>query len=394
MNDPAGKLSADAWDLDTDVVMLNHGSFGACPRVLLESQTRLRRRLEAAPIRFLMREMEPLLEASRQALGGFLGAQADDLAFVRNATEGVNGVLRSLRLEPGDELLTTDHAYNACRNAMEFVAQRCGGRVVVAGIGLPVESAEQVVEAICRRVTERTRLALVDHVTSATAIVFPIRRIVEELNTLGVDTLVDGAHAPGMLPLDLGRIAAAYYAGNCHKWMCCPKGVGFLHVRADRREDTRPAVISHGLNTRRQGRSRFHDEFDWTGTDDPTPRLLVDEAIRFLDSLDGDGVGGLMRRNRALAIEAAGMLRERFRSAPTCPDAMLGSMATVRLPDDPRPMLGWRHPLQDELFERFAIEAPVFHWPSAPDLHLRVSAQAYNNMSQYEFLADSLASLL
>ena len=373
--------------------MLNHGSFGACPGPVLEAQREFRGQLESEPVRFFVREFPALLDAARDALARFIGAEAADVVFVRNATEGVNAVLRSLRFQPGDELLVTDHAYNACRNVVEFVAKRDRARVVVARVAIPINSAEEVVAAITRRVTDRTRLAMLDHVTSPTAMIFPIDQLVRTLEANGVDTLVDGAHAPGMIPLNVDRTGAAYYTGNCHKWLCAPKGAGFLHVRADRQEGLHPPVISHGYNTVPAGRSRFHQEFDWTGTADPTPWLCIPRAIRFLDGLTGHGIEDLMRRNHQLAVEGSRLLRRALEVQPLCPDEMLGSMAAVSLPDDARPLDGWTHPLQARLFEQFSIEVPMFPWPAPPRLLLRISAQAYNHVGQYEQLAAAIKQL-
>ena len=373
--------------------MLNHGSFGACPRPVLEAQEAFRRMLESEPVRFFVRELPPLLDGARDALARFIGATAADLVFVRNATEGINAVLRSLRFQPGDQLLVTDHAYNACRNVVEFVAKRDRARVVVARVATPINSAEEVVAAITRRVTDRTRLAMLDHVTSPTAIIFPIDQLVQTLQAKGVDTLVDGAHAPGMIPLNVDRTGAAYYTGNCHKWLCAPKGAGFVHVRADRQDGLHPAVISHGYNTVPAGRSRFHQEFDWTGTGDPTPWLCIPRAIRFLDGLTGRGIEDLIQRNHRLALDGGRFLRRTLEVQPLCPDEMLGSMAAVSLPDDGRPLDGWTHPLQTRLFEQFSIEVPLFPWPAPPRLLLRISAQAYNHVGQYEQLAAALATI-
>src|SRR5437899_8079142 len=207
------------WTLDPAVAFLNHGSFGACPRTVLEAQQRLRERLERQPVRFFLRDFEPLLDDARSALAVFLGADPEGLVFVPNATTAVNAVLRSLALAPGDQLLVTHHAYNACRNALDFVAAAARAEVVVVPVPFPLASADAVVEAVLARATPRTRLALLDHVTSPTGLVLPIERVVRELAGRGVDTLVDGAHAPGMLPPDLGPPGAAYHAGHCHKWL-------------------------------------------------------------------------------------------------------------------------------------------------------------------------------
>src|SRR3989442_6443823 len=323
---------ARLWTLDPAVTFLNHGSFGACRRRVGRPRQRVRERRERRRVRFSVRDWEALLDAAGRVLAASLGAEPEGLVFVTTAPTAVNAVLRSLALAPGDQLLVTDHAYNACRNALDFVAAAARAEVVVVPVPFPLASADAVVEAVLARATPRTRLALLDHVTSPTGLVLPIERLVRELAGRGVDTLVDGAHAPGMLPLDLGALGAAYYAGNCHKWLCAPKGAGFLHVRRDRRGGVRPVVISHGANNPRTDRSRFRLEFDWTGSHDATPYLCVPEAIRFLGGLLPGGWPELMARNRALALEARRVLCEALGVAPPCPEEMIGSLATVPLP--------------------------------------------------------------
>jgi len=372
------------WTLDPHVAFLNHGSFGACPAAVLAYQQALRDELEREPVQFLSRErLERRLDAARAALGAFVGADPDDLAFVTNATTGVNTVLRSLRLAPGDDVLVTDHAYNACRNAVNAAAATGGARAVVAHVPFPLAGDDAVVEAVLGAVTPRTRLALLDHVTSPTAVVFPIARLVQRLAERGIDTLVDGAHAPGMLPLDLRALGAAYYTGNCHKWMCAPKGAGFLCVRRDRQAGVRPLVISHGANSPRTDRARFRLEFDWTGTHDPTAYLSVPEAIRVVGAALPGGWPAIMARNHVLALEARRRLCEAVGGAPPCPETMIGSLAAAPLPDG-------TDDLQATLFQKFAIEVPVIAWPALPRRWVRVSAHLYNHEGQYAQLAEAL----
>jgi isopenicillin-N epimerase len=384
------------WLLDAEIIFLNHGSFGATPRVVLARQGALRAQMEREPVRFLVRELEPLLDSARADLAGFIGASPADLAFIPNATSGVNAVLRSLELHSGDELLVTTHEYNACRNTLDHVAARADAAVVVVGVPFPISSPDVVVERIVDAVTDRTRLLLIDHVTSQTALVLPIERIVRELASRGVDTLVDGAHAPGMLPLDIRSTGAAYYAGNLHKWVCAPKGAAFLFVREDRRATVHPAIISHGANSTRTDRSRFHLEFDWIGTIDPTAWLCVPAALQFLPSLVAGGWQEVMRRNQELALRGRDILCNALSIAKPAPDTMLGSMAAVPLPDGPAGTAPspFGDPFQDVLFERYSIEVPVVAWPSPPKRVLRVSAQLYNRPEEYEALAAALRALL
>ncbi len=381
------------WALDPEVAYLNHGSYGATPRPVLAEQQRLRDELEHEPIEFLSRTRQTRIDEARAALATFIGARTDDLAFVNNATTGVNAVLRSLRFEPGDELLVTDHEYNACRNALDFVAERAGATVVVAPIPFPIESPGQVVDALLARVTSKTRLALVDHVTSPTALLLPLEEITTALAARNVEVLVDGAHAPGMIPLDLealGDLGVTYYSGNCHKWLCAPKGVGFLWVSPARQSSIRPTVISHGANAQDTSRSRFHHEFDWVGTGDITPWLCVPAAIDAVGGAFDGGWTAIRARNHALALEARDLLVDALQlTAPPAPDDMLGSMAAVPLhtPEDGVSDLGAR------LFEDYAIEVPVMWWAGPHRRLLRISAQLYNTRADYERLAEALTDL-
>ena len=350
--------------------------------------------MERQPVRFFQQDREALLDSAKERLGAFVGADSRDLAFVTNATTGVNAVVRSLRFQPGDELLTTDHAYNACRNALEWVAQRDGATVVVAEVPFPLEDGSEIIAPILDAVTDRTRLALIDHVTSPTGLLFPIRDLVAALEAQGIDTVVDGAHAPGMVPIDIEEIGAAYYAGNCHKWMCAPKGAGFLWVRRDRQERIVPVVVSHGANSERKDRSRFQLLFDWVGTSDLSPYLAVGAAIDFMDGIHPDGWKGVMAANHRLALGARDALVAALDIPRPAPDHLLGSMAAVPLPAGagPPPPAEF-DPLQAELADE-GFEVPIAIWPQWPNRLLRISAQAYNSPDQYVRLADRLVELL
>ena len=385
------------WPLDPDVTFLNHGSFGACPETVLAAQEVLRRRLERQPVQFMMRELEPALDAARSEMAAFVGAEPEDLVFVPNATTGVNSVLRSYPLREGDELLTTDHAYNACRNTLDWVAERSGARVVVVPIPFPVEDSQQIVDAILSRATDATRLALLDHITSPTGFVLPLESIVQGLRERGVESLVDGAHAPGMIDLDVSATGAAYYTGNCHKWICAPKGAAFLWVRRDRQGHVRPVTISHGANATRSDRSRFLLEFDWVGTQDPTAYLTVPEALRFMGSLFDGGWPEVRRRNHELALRGRDILCAALDVPAPVPDDMLGSLAAVPLPPgsgQPPTSQLYTDPLQGELLQREGIEVPIIPWPKHPQRLVRISAQLYNDESQYEKLARALLDSL
>ena len=376
-------------------MFLNHGSFGACPRTILRRQEDLRRQMEAEPVQFLWRRYEERLEPSRATLARFLGAQTHDLVFVTNATSGVNAVVRSLKLRRGDELLTTSHDYNACHNVLLEASLRTGAQLVVATIPFPLGSVEAAVDAILAAVTPRTRLALIDHVTSPTALVLPVARLARELAARGVDTLVDGAHAPGMLPLELDKLGVAYYTGNLHKWTCAPKGTAFLWVRRDKQSTVQPAVVSHGNNTPRPGFTAFQDRFDWAGTCDPTGWFCAGAAIEWMAKRVPGGWPEIYRRNAELAERARRLLCDRLEVPAPCPADMLGSMATLPLPDRFQDLAktGKIDAEQSRLYDDFGIEVPFMRFGQPARRYLRVSAQLYNSLAEYAYLAEAVRRL-
>ncbi len=379
---------AHLWALDPDVDHLNHGSYGACPRAVLAAQHELRLELERDPTDFLWRRLPGRLATARAALGHFVGARADDLVFVTNATTGVNTVLRSLTWNPGDEVLITNHTYAACRKTVEFTALRQGARLVTAHVPFPLQGAHEVVDAVLAAVTPRTRLALLDHVTSPTGLVFPLERLVPALAERGVDTLVDGAHALGMLPLQLERLGASFYTANAHKWLCAPKGAAFLHVRADRQARLHPLVTSHGYDASAAA-SRFREEFDWTGTCDPTPWLVIPDCLEHLGQQVAGGWPALMARNHALALAGRTLLCTALEVPAPCPASLLGSLAAVPLPA-PEPGAPAATHTHEELMAWFrarGVESWACPWPAAGGKLVRLSAQLYNDVGQYARLA-------
>ena len=363
---------------------MNHGSFGAVPRCVAEAQEEWRRRIEAEPVEFLARRASGLVADVKRAIGGWLGMPADDFGLVTNATEGIDAILASIDLKPGDELLTTNHVYNAVRQAMHHAAGRYGASCREIDVPLPIESADQIEQAVLDAVSSRTRLLVVDHITSPTAIVFPVERIAAGCAERGIDVLVDGAHAPGMLPLDVPRIGATYYVGNLHKWACAPRGSAFLWARPDKQSRIHPLAISHNLG---QG---FAREFDWQGTRDLSAWLAIPRAIEFMA---GFGRERVMDHNHRLATWTQGLLCDRWGVSPISPadGRLLGSMCTVPLPPPLDAIGPDTLPMNQRLYSEFGVEAPLVHWCGRN--YIRPCSHLYNLPADYERLADAILSL-
>jgi isopenicillin-N epimerase len=371
------------WMLKDGITFLNHGSFGALPRRVFDVQTDWRRRIEAEPIEMIGRRGSELIAQAKLPVGSQFGMDPDNFGFVTNATEGVNAVLRSLSLKPGDELLTTTHVYHAVRQAMKNVARSAGAVCREIDIPLPVTSPEQIRDLVLNALSSKTRLLVIDHVTSPTALVFPLAEIVDGCIRKGVEVLADGAHAPGMLPLNVEAIGATYYTANLHKWVCAPKGTAFLWVCPEKHSVVHPAVISHNLDS---GLAR---EFAWQGTRDLSSWLSAPAAISFMGELGWDHV---MAHNHQLATWAQQMLSSRWNVQPLTPldGSLLGSMATVPLPGQ-LGLLQETMPLQQQLYDEFGLEQPLVKWEGR--MTLRVSCQVYNNAADYEKLAEVLLKL-
>ena len=360
--------------LDPEVAFLNHGSFGACPRPVFERYQAWQRELENEPIDFFDRRLPALLDTARGALANYVGCSAEDLAFVQNATTGVNLAARALGLGPGDDVLATDLEYGACDLAWDWVCRRAGARYVRAPITLPVRDRSDVVDALFAAATERTRVVYVSHVASGTGLVLPVEEIVARARELGLVTVIDGAHAPGQVPVNLAGLGADYYSGNAHKWLCAPKGAGFLHVQPERQERVDAAIVSWGYGEE----NAFSDRIEKQGTRDPAAWLTVQDAIQFQTDRDWDAVRD---RSRQLARDARRELCDLLRTEPLAPESMVAQMATVRLPR-PSPELSAR------LFVRHRVEIPV--GGTEQDL-LRLSVAGYTTRDEIDRLSAALA---
>ncbi len=383
------------WALDPGIFYLNHGSFGACPTEVLEYRAALARELEARPMEFLVRKLPELLQAGLDYAEKLVRAEPGSIVFVPNATHGVNTVLGSFGLRPGDEVLVGSHEYFATLNACRVHCGRAGAKCTVVPMPFPVNGPGDIRDAFLSRVTSATKLVVVDHITSSTAFVSDPAPLVAELRGRGIETLVDGAHGPGMVPLDMGAMGAAFYTGNFHKWLCSPKVCAMLYVRPDLQDRMHPLATSHLPGDFDSGQTPFRIEFQWSGTPDPTAALSVSRAGEYLASMLPGGLPAVMEANRALALEARALISDVLGVEPPCPDSMTGSMASFELPwidppDPPLPDWVWMDPLQRRLLIEHRMEAPVSYIRSARLRLLRISAQLYNDISQYEYLAECL----
>jgi len=377
-----GSAVRHEWLLDPDFISVNHGSFGATPRIVLAAQQDWQRRMEAQTGRFFRSVLPDALRHAADRLAAFIGADGKDVVFVENATVGCNAVLRSLPLAPGDEVLVLTHGYGAVRNAVRYVAERAGARMTEAAVPFPRPDADAVVASVASALTPRTKLAVIDHITSGSALVLPLQRIVAACHDAGVPVLVDGAHGPGQVALDMRSLGADWYVGNCHKWLCAAKGCGFLWAAPEGQPGPHPVTISHGFG------GGFLAEFDWTGTRDCSAWLSVDVAIDFHARLGG---AALRERNVALAAEATSLLSRRLNTEPGAVGALAGAMGLVRLPLTGT-VTAERSVRVRALLLDAGTDAPTHVIDDT--LWLRLSAHAYNEIADYERLAEIAARVV
>ncbi|MGB0646023.1 MAG: aminotransferase class V-fold PLP-dependent enzyme [Bradymonadia bacterium] len=380
------------WTLDPKVTFLNHGSFGACPTVVRDKQRQLQDALEREPVAFFLEAYPELLAQTKQHLASFLGTSVEGLALVRNTTEGVNAILSSIDWQPDDEILVTDHTYPACHKIALYMARRTGLRVRVFAIE-PDWTTDEILDAFRRQLTSKTRLALMDHVTSATGMVLPADGFVAACRNARVLSLIDGAHAPGMLDLNLGRLEPDFYVGNLHKWCCAPKGSAFVYAASAFRPTLRPTSISHGFDEQ-QTNQDMAALFDWPGTFDPTAWLSVPTALDFVSNLHPDGIASLRAETVNLRQRADTMISRYL--PPLAAHGGDSWMRTFRLPDAIGAKVGALEidSFQKALNQRYSIQVPVTYWPAYPHRVLRISVAPYNTMSDYDTLCQALDELL
>jgi isopenicillin-N epimerase len=384
------------WNLDSNIIFLNHGSFGATAVKILEKQSEYREMMEKEPVDFFVNKMPELLNDSKRKLSEFVGADANDLVFVQNTTTGVNQILNSFPFVKGDEWLTTSHAYGACKNAIRHYAGNNKINLKIAEIPFPVSDDDQILDSIRKEITTKTKLALIDHITSATGMIFPIGKIIDMLHESGVKVLVDGAHAPGMVPLNIKELDADFYVGNCHKWICAPKGSAFMYSKKEFREWVNPLVISHFNDADLIGESNWSNQFMWDGTHDFSQYICVGDTIEFMGTLHPNGWKGIMEQNHKLAWDGANLIAEKLKIELPLEENYIGSMVNIPMPEGEEgfPKFNETPPLKRILFEKYKIEVPVFFFPAAPTQWLRISAQLYNNMEQYDYLGECLKNII
>lgn len=379
-----GRSVLPLWPLDPAETYLNHGTVGVVPNRVLEAQQALRARIERHPSKFMLRDLwtftgsahgPTLMRQAAAEIAAFVGARAEDLVFVDNTTTGVNAVLRSTPLAPGDEIVVTDHIYGGLLTAVQYIARTSGATVSTVTLPYPAFDPAASIELIAGAITPRTRLVIVEHIAAESGLVFPIGDIVRACKARGTTVLVDGAHVPGALPLDVSAIGADYYVANLHKWAMAPRSSAFMAVAPERQAALHPAVISWGLD---QG---FLQEFDWVGTRDPTPWLVAPEGVRFLHDL---GYDALRRYNHDLAWHTAQYLTDRWGTPLQIDESAVGCMISVMTPES----IGSARPdavrLRDRLLFEHGIEVQVH--ARAGRVWVRVSAQAYNDRADIEKL--------
>jgi len=390
---PRPGICSQYWRLSDNIVFLNHGSFGACPESVMRYRESLIRRIESDPMEFLLADYRPFMASVLNQLSAFTGAEPDSLVFVENTTTGINTVLGNIPLKSGDDILVTDQEYFSSRNSLAVNASRKGASVIQVKIPFPVASDKDIVSAFADAVTPRTKFALIDHIVSSTGMIMPVKEIIDLLSNQGIGTIVDGAHGPGQIALNLKDLGCLAYVGNCHKWLCAPRSSAILYVNPVFQKDFLPLVVSHLPAEFDTDLPDYQVYFMWNGTPDPTPALCAGYSIDFMQGLHSEGWPGVMNCNREMVLNARRVICSALEVDPPCPDSMVGSMAAIPLsePYGSRVRaIDWLDPLQKWLKREKGIVVPVTEISLESRRIIRISAQLYNSPEQYLYLAESL----
>ena len=369
--------------LDPEIIFLNHGSFGACAKPVYENLLVWQKKLEEEPVKFFEDIIFDALKKSREALAAYINCSADDLVYFSNPTTAVNAVARSLRLEPGDEVLSTNHIYGALDRSWKYICADKNARFVKAKIPFPIQSKQEFRDCLLSSVTDRTKVIFLSHITSMTAMIFPVEEIIEYAKERNILTIIDGAHVPGHIPLDINKLDADIYTGACHKWMCTPKGVSYLYVKKEFQENVHPLVVSWGWESENPGPSKFLDWHEWQGTRDMSAFLTIPVAIKFLNKHNWLKLG---RRCRKQVVRTRNEFLDMLSIPPPCPDSWLGQMASIPLPIDDADLF------KNIILKKYKIQVPVFKWEDIT--LLRFSIQFYNTKSDLDRLLAAVKEML
>ena len=369
--------------LDSDITFLNHGSFGACAKPVYENLMEWQIKMEREPVKFFENILFDALKVSRQALGDYVGCSSDELVYFQNPTTAVNAVARSLKLKPREEVLSTSHIYGALDRSWKYICAEKGARFVKADIPFPIQSKDEFLTCFFNAVTDHTKVIFLSHITSMTAMKFPVEEVIQLAKEKKILIIIDGAHVPGHIPLDLIKLDADIYTGACHKWMCTPKSVSFLYVKKELQEDIHPLVVSWGWKSENPSTSKFLDWHEWQGTRDMSAFLTIPAAIKFLEKHNWLEVSIKCRKQ---VVHTRNQFLDLLGISHPCPDSWLGQMASIPLP------IYDENIFKKELLERYHIQVPVFNWRG--NAYLRYSIQAYNSESDLEKLLFAVKELL
>lgn len=383
------------WKLNPALVHLNHGSFGGTPRYILDKQRALVDRLESEPVDFSVRQWYPIYYENKKALADFVGTSEHNIYLVPNTTIGINHVIHNQK-ESGQHWLTTNHAYGACIHAFHKIGEAKGNEILKVQIPYPLTSENEILEQIENGISPKTSLALIDYITSATGIVFPIKKIIQLLHSKGIKVIVDAAHAPGMVDFNLDDLNADFFVANCHKWICSPKGSAFVYVHPRHQEHYKPVFYSFFNDWELDRAAHWSNQFIWEGTKDYSAYLCIKDALEYMPTLFDGSWDDIRNHNRALALQGAKLIADKLEVDLPVPASMLGSIVNIPLWDDntmPTRSFNYYTAVKNSLYDTYHIEVPCVLFPQAPKQYVRVSAQLYNSLEQYAYLADSLLEI-